>query len=275
MKDRSRTHIVVQSMLTNLRLAARKLLKSPGFTATALATLALCIGANLAIFAVVDAILVRPLPFKDSGRLATIFNSYPRAGKMRDGASLTSYYERRGQIPAFSKLAAVAFASAVVGEAGSSQREDFGRVSPEFFDTLGVAPEMGRVFTEAEMTYQTDHEAILTHEYWRDQFASDPKILGKAIRTDGLSRTVVGVLPPGFHFLSAKARFFMPLSSEEGERNLGARHNGNTTQIARLRDGATLAEAQAQIDAHNGAHAAEFPYAKEAATSLAYGNSSA
>lgn len=254
-------------MLTDFRLAARKLLKSPGFTVTALATLALCIGANLAIFAVVDAILVRPLPFKDSDRLVTIFNSYPRAGKLRDGASLTSYYERRGQITAFSKMAALSFANSVVGDAGSSRREDLARVSPEFFDTLGVTPAMGRVFTEAEMTYQTDHVAILTHEYWRDQFGSDPDVLGKAIRTDGLSRTIVGVMPSGFHFLSSKARFFMPLSSEEGERNLGARHNGSTTQIARLRDGATLAEAQAQIDAHNAAHAAEFPYAKEVAAS--------
>jgi len=254
-------------MFNDIRLAARKLTRSPGFTLTALATLALCIGANLAIFAVVDAILVRPLPFRDSGRLVTIFNSYPRAGKPRDGASLTSYYERRGQIPAFSSMAALSFSSSIVGEAGSTQREDLARVSPEFFETLGVAPAMGRVFTDAEMTYQTDHVAILTHEYWRDQFGSDPKILGRSIRTDGLSRTIVGVMPPGFHFLSSKARFFMPLSSEEGERNLEARHHGSTTQIARLRDGATLAEAQAQIDAHNAAHAAEFPYAKEVAAS--------
>ena len=114
-------------MFNDIRLAARKLTRSPGFTLTALATLALCIGANLAIFAVVDAILVRPLPFRDSGRLVTIFNSYPRAGKPRDGASLTSYYERRGQIPAFSSMAVLSFSSSIVGEAGSTQREEIGR----------------------------------------------------------------------------------------------------------------------------------------------------
>jgi predicted permease len=112
------------------------------------------------------------------------------------------------------------------------------------------------------MSYQTDHEAILTDEYWRQHFNADPNVLGREIRSDGLARKIVGVLPPGFRFLSSEARIFLPLSSEEGERNLDARHNNSTMQIARLKSGATIFEAQAQIDAHNAAHAAEFPYSK-------------
>jgi predicted permease len=247
----------------DLRYGARMLRKNPGFTTVAIVTLALCIGANLTIFAVVDSVLLRPLPFPEPDRLVTMFNSYPRAGKDRDTTSLTSYYERQGNIPAFAHLAGLMEATAIVGESGSTERVTIGRVSTDFFATLGVAPVIGRAFTESEMTYQTDHEAILTDEYWRQHFNADPNVLGREIRSDGLPRKIVGVLPPGYRFLSSQSRIFLPLSSEEAERNLAARHNNNMMQIARLKPGATIVEAQMQIDAHNAAQAAEFPQAKE------------
>ncbi|MFZ0594739.1 MAG: permease prefix domain 1-containing protein, partial [Bryobacteraceae bacterium] len=136
-----------------LRYALRLLRKTPGFTITALLTLALCLGANLTIFAVIDSILLRPLPFPDSNRLVTLFNTYPKAGVMRDGSSLTNYYERRGHIPAFSSLSIYRYGTAVVGEAGSTVREQITQVSPDFFTTLGLRPAIGRAFTEAETTY--------------------------------------------------------------------------------------------------------------------------
>lgn len=255
----------MENMLQNLRYALRQLRKSPGFTAVAVITLALCLGANLTIFAAVDSILLRPLPFPESDRLVILYNTYPKAGVIRDMASLTSYYERRGNIAAFAQLASLNYTTAVEGETGSTERADIGRVTPEFFATLGVPLAMGRAFNESEMTYQTDNEAILTDAYWRQHFNADPNVLGRDIRSDGIPRRIVGVLPPGFRFLSSRARIFLPLSSEEDERNLGARHSNNTVQIARLKPGAKLAEAQAQIDAHNSAHAAEFPQAKEVA----------
>jgi len=250
----------MSGLLQDLRYALRQLRNSPGFTAVALVTLALCLGSNITIFAVIDSVLLRPLPFPESDRLVLLYNSYPNAGKDRDGASLTSYYERRGNIPAFAQLASLNYATAVVGEAGATEREDVGRVSPEFFATLGVPLAMGRAFAESEMTYQSDHEVILTDSYWRRHFNADPHVLGRDIRADGLTRKIVGVLPPDFRFLSSRVSIFQPLSSEESERNLAARHANNDVQIARLRPGATLAEAQAQIDAHNAAHAAEFPF---------------
>ena len=255
------------ALLQYLRYGLRQLRKSPGFTTVALLTLALCLGSNLTIFAVIDSVLLRPLPFHESDRLVVLYNSYPKAGKDRDGASLTSYYERRGNIPAFAQMASLNYATAVVGEAGATEREDVGRVSPEFFATLGVPPAMGRAFNESEMTYQSDHEVILTDSYWRHYFNADPNVLGRNIRSDGLLRRVVGVLPPNFRFLSSRISFYQPLSSEESERNLAARHANNNVQIARLKPGATVAEAQAQIEAHNAAHAAEFPFAKEVAAS--------
>lgn len=255
------------TLLGDLRYAIRHLRKNPGFTTVILLTLALCIGSNLAIFAVVDSILLRPLPFPESDRLVLMYNSYPKAGKLRDGASLTSYYERRGHIPAFSQIASLNYSTTIVGEAGSTERVESGRVSPEFFSTLGTRMALGRAFVESEMTYQTDGSVILTNSYWREQFNSDPNVVGRTVRTDGFNRKVVGVLPPGFRFLSSKARIFLPLSSEEGERSLGARHANNDVQIARLAPGVTIAQAQAQIDQHNDAHAAEFPFAKEVAAS--------
>ncbi len=126
--------------MNDLRFALRQLRKAPAFTVTALATVAICLGANLAIFAVINSILLRPLPFPQSDRLVMIFNTYPKAGVERIGPSLTNYYERRGNIPAFSSLSMLRDSTEVVGETGSTQQEEVMRVSPEFFTTLGVEP---------------------------------------------------------------------------------------------------------------------------------------
>src|SRR4026208_2009324 len=108
--------------MNNLRFAFRQLYKAPAFTITALATVAICLGANLAIFGVINSILLRPLPFPQSDRLVTIFNTYPKAGVENDGSSITNYYERRGNIPAFSSLSICAESSDVVGGPGSPEQ---------------------------------------------------------------------------------------------------------------------------------------------------------
>ncbi len=106
----------LENLVQDVRFGARQLRKNPGFTAVAASTLALCIGANLSIFAVVDAILIRSLPFPEAKKLVTIYNSYPKAGVDRDGASLTSYYERRGRISALPQMSAFRYKSATTGE---------------------------------------------------------------------------------------------------------------------------------------------------------------
>ncbi|HEY4591308.1 MAG TPA: ABC transporter permease [Thermoanaerobaculia bacterium] len=246
----------------DLRYAARLLRKTPGFTATALATLALCLGANLTIFAVVDAVLLRPLPFPAAGRLVSVYNTYPKASVPNDGCSLPNYYERRGQIPAFSGLAVYRDASAVVGETGATEQVPVTRVSPDFFSTLGLGPVMGRAFTELETMQGKNGAAILTDAYWRQRLGADPGVLGRAIRVNGISRTVVGVLPPTFSFLSSQTRIYLPLASDPDERAPQKRHSGTAHMIARLRPEATLAQAQAQIDAHNAAVEVNDPEAR-------------
>ncbi|MBI2689208.1 MAG: ABC transporter permease [Acidobacteria bacterium] len=238
-----------------IRHASRLLRKSPGFTMTAILTLGVCIGANLTLFAVVDAILLRPLPFPEPERLVTIFNTYPKANVERDGSSITNYYERRGRIAAFASLSMYRQGSGIVGEPGYTEREIINRVTPEFFGTLGTRPVLGRVFTEEETTPATDKAVILTDGYWRERFNADPNIAGRRVRIDGIANTVVGVLPAGFRFLSSEARLYAPFSSSPEERTSGNRHSGGNAKhlIARMAPGATIEQAQSQIDAQNAA----------------------
>jgi predicted permease len=251
--------------MNDLRYAFRQLRKSPAFTVTALATIALCLGANLAIFAVINSIILRPLPFLDADRLVTIYNTYPKAGVENDGSSITNYYERRGNIPVFSSLSIFRDSSEVVGEAGSTQQEEIMRITPEFFTTLGVVPVMGRSFNDADVTALVDmRQAILTDAYWRQRLNADPNVLGREIRVNGVPRKIVGVLPPDFRFLSSEVRVFLPFTSQLEQRTPKQRHSGGggTHMIARLKPGATIAEAQSQIDAHNIAVEKDNPEAK-------------
>src|SRR5438874_10534581 len=171
----------VTSEMNDLKFAFRQLRKAPAFTITALATIAICLGANLAIFAVINSVLLRPLPFPQSERLVTIFNTYPKAGVENDGASITNYYERRGNIPAFSSLSIYMERAETVGDPGSMQQEEIVRISPEFFTTLGVKPAIGRNFTDKETDLHTN-VIILTDEFWRERFNSDPNILDRDTR---------------------------------------------------------------------------------------------
>jgi predicted permease len=245
----------------NVRYSFRTLRKTPGFTASIVATLALCLGSTLTIFAVVDSILLRPLPFPDAGRLMSVYNTYPKAGVPNDGCSLTNYYERRGQVAAFAGVAAYREGVAIVGQPGATEREDVMRVTPDFFSTLGLGPVMGRAFTEEETVYRNSGVAILSDGYWRQRLNGDPDAIGRRIRVDGSERIVVGVLPAAFSFLSSKARIYLPLASNPAERAVAERHSGNSDMIARLGSGVSVAEAQSQIDAHNAALEADNPEA--------------
>jgi predicted permease len=199
------------------------------------------------------------LPFPEPNRLVLIFNSYPQAGVDRDGSSVTNYFERRGQIPAFSELALFRPSPAIVGEASAARREQIMQVSPEFFTVLNRGPAIGRVFTEEDTTTKASPVVILSDGYWRENFNSDTQIIGKQIHVNGGRRTVVGVLPAGFHFLSFKTRLYFPFGFRPESSGPSQRHSGgNVTQmIARLRPSADIRAAQAQIDAHNAAMEAD------------------
>lgn len=234
-----------------LRLAFRRLRKTPGMTLVAIGTLALCIGANLAIFAVVDAVLVRALPFPEGDRLVSIINSYPGAGVERAGASIPNYFDRRDGLGNLESVALIRQESITVGEAGSPARIPIARVTPEFFRTLRVPLAMGESFTDEHLLYGDDGVAILTDAFWRSYFNADPEIVGRTFFNDGLSVTVIGVLPPDFRYLSSDARFFRPAAHEAEDRQPDRRHNNNYQMIGRLAPGATLESLREELDAYN------------------------
>ena len=251
--------------MSNFRYAFRQLRKTPAFTMTALATVALCLGANLAIFAVINSILLKPLPFPNADRLVTIFNTYPKAGVENDGSSITNYYERRGHISAFSGLSIYDEGAEVVGDPGSTDQVAMMRISPDFFATLGVHLALGRTFTEGEAAVAENNGVIiLTDAYWRQRLAADPNILGRDILVNGIQRKIIGVLPADFRFLSSEARIIKPIRTRPEQRAPSERHSGGGAirMIARLKPGVTVAQAQAQIDAHNAAVEQENPQAK-------------
>jgi predicted permease len=243
---------VFDELRQDVRYTLRLMRKSPGFTLTTVSTLAVCLGANLAIFAVVNSILLKPLPFPDSDRLVRVFNTYPLAGVKDDGATVTNYYERREKIGAFSGVTLYREGTALVGETGAIEREDILKVSADFFSTLGLAPAIGRAFSEDEMSYAGSRVVILTDAFWRQHFGADPSTVGRRIRMDGEERLVVGVLPAQFRFLSSKARLYVPLASGTEERAAARRHSGSSSQmVARLRPGASASVAQSEVNAQN------------------------
>ncbi len=248
-------------MITGLRQTFRRLGREGGFTATVLLTLALCIGANVTIFAVVDAILVRPLPFTQADRLVALHNCYPGAGADHSGNSMVNYYDRREAIPAFASVSIQQDESVIVGGDARPERIEIARVSPDFFATLGVPLAMGHTFTDAEMLYGPDQVAVLTDGFWRNHFNADPKIIGRTFLNDGLPVTILGVLPRGFRFLSSHARFYRPAAHGPDDITPANRHNNNYLMIARLAPGATLAAAQAQVDAFTKQQLRDDPFA--------------
>ena len=224
-------------MLTGIRHLVRQLFKSLGFAVAALGTIALCLGANLAIDADDDAILVRALPFPDSDRLVSRLQQLPGRGR-REGfsASFANYFDRRYAIRAFSSLAVSNDRDVTVGEGGAPIRVATAQVSPEFFSVLGVPLAMGRSFNDTELTYQTDGVAVLTDGFWRSHFAADPHVVGRTFLNDGLSVQVIGVLPRNFRYLLKLEFQFTtkrcPMTSSE--RQPKSRHDNNYNMIARL-----------------------------------------
>lgn len=241
------------AIIADLKYAIRHLRKNSGFAVVALSTLAICIAANVVVFAVTDAILIWSLPFPAPDRLVIAFHNYPGAGVEHQACSLTSYYEWRETISAFASTAAIQTGSVVISDADGRepQRLFCERVTPSFFETLGVEPGLGRFFTEEETDFARSGVAVLTDAYWRSHYHADPGILGRDIQVDGQAVTIVGVLRPGFRYLSSQAKLFFPLASAPQDRGPYQRHNTNAQVIARLAPKASLATAQAQVDALN------------------------
>ncbi len=233
-------------MITELRLAIRPLARSRGFTIAAIGVLALGIGAAATVFGVVDAILIRPLPFPEADRLAVIYATQPSRGVRRGGASFPDLNDWRAQLPAFDGVFGYLGSHVSLTGSGEAERVGAALVSEDFFRDMQVQPALGRPFRGDEWKPVGPTVAILNEALWRRRFGADSRILGRTATIDGDRYEIVGVMPPGFDFPDVEvwAPFtFPPEVATREERALGA--------VARLRDGVSMGLAQAQLDAFN------------------------
>ena len=244
----------------DLRQALRVLARERTFSATILLTLAVCIGANVAIFSVIHTVLLEPLPFAQPDRLVTVYNSYPGAGSARGGAGVVDFFQRRENIDAFEEVALFQGSGSTVGETGSTERVSSLRVTPSFFPLVGVEAARGRTFTEDEMEVGNHQKAVLTDAYWRETFGADPAVVGRELRVDGEPYTVVGILSPDFALPEDQdVRLILPLAFDEEARALQRWHSNSFEMVARLAPGATVAQATAQNEALNDALIDQWP----------------
>jgi putative ABC transport system permease protein len=229
------------SLAQDLRLGARMLRKSPGFTAVAVLTLALGIGANTAIFSVVDAVLLRPLPYPGPARLVRVWESYPARGFFRNVVNPLNFLDWQDNSKAFQALAAVAGSTSNLNAEGRPIAVPGLRVSPEFFSILEIPPIHGRTFTADDAISGHDHVVILSYELWQSQFAGNVSVIGQNMNIDGLPYTVIGVMPSGFSFPNTKAEVWTPLPLARTEEWQSGRY---LTVVGRLKPGVTLEQAR-------------------------------
>jgi predicted permease len=250
----------METLLQDLKFGAKLLWKDKTLSLTVLLTLAVCIGANTAIFSVINAVLLEPLPFSNPERLVTVFNSYPNAGVERASNSAPDFFYRREEVEAFDEVAEFQYWGHTVGDPGSTERARTMRVTPSFFPLLGVRPVIGRSFSEEEMDIGNEQRVILSYGFWQERYGGDASILAQDLRIDGRPYTIVGVLPEGFDFLGVReSRFYVPIPYTPEERTPERLHNNNFQMIARLRPGATIEQATQQIAALDAGLVDEFP----------------
>jgi len=229
---------LIETTLQDIRYGLRKLARSPGFTAVAVATLALGIGANTLIFSVVNAAILHPLPFRDAGRLVTQWATSPTVGYSGPG-SLTDkdYMEWRDQNRVFSDTAAFRGQPTNLTGVGEPVRLNGATITASLLRVLDVNPALGRAFAPEEEAAGHDRVVLLSDRLWRSRFDSNPAVLGKAIKLDGEFYTVIGVTPAGFDFPD-QTEVWTPLTLNIEE------HNATLQIVARLKPGVSLERAR-------------------------------
>jgi putative ABC transport system permease protein len=233
----------------DLRLAFRQLAKAPGFAAVAILTLALCIGANSAIFSVLHAIVLQPYPWPASENLVYVHNTYPKIGLDRAGCSIPDYLDRRAGVASFEETALYTGLSANLSAAGNPERVAAVSVTPSLFPLLKTSPTLGRAFTAADAQVGAAKTVVLSDALWQNRFGRDPQILGQSISLNGEPVTVIGVMPAGFYFPTPRAQLWLPFVFTDRQKSDAGRHNEFSNMIARLKPGATREQAQREVDA--------------------------
>ena len=252
-------------MTSDIRVGLRLLWRDKAFTITTVLTLALCIGANTALFSVVHNVLLRPLPVPGSDRIVLMGNAYPGAGAAAaagGNSGVPDYYDRLRETDVFEEQALFNGANQSIDQNGTPVRVRVTRVTPSFFRLLRVSPAIGRTFTDAEGEVGNEKKVVLSYALWQSQFGGDAAVVGKDIRIDGQPFAVIGVMPNGFYFLNPAVLLWRPLAFTAEQKSDDQRHSNNFQHIARLKPDASIQRAQQQIDALNARNLEKFPQLK-------------
>ena len=232
-------------LLHDMRHGIRSLLRVPGLTAIAVMTIALGVGCGTALFSVVKAVLLNPLPYPDPTGLAWIAEINDHGRPMQ--VAFQNFLDWREQSHSFEGIAAYEESPAVVSGSDLPQSSDGAAVTEDFFRVLGASPALGRTFLPEEQTIGSSPVVVLGDGLWRQAFGGDPKVIGRRIRVFGLAPTVIGIMPPGFSY-PEKAQFWLPATAF-GDPGLNVRTGHNWRAIGRIRSGIALERARADIQA--------------------------
>jgi putative ABC transport system permease protein len=235
----------MNSIIKDIRFAIRGLLKHQGFTAIAVVTLALGIGGSTSIFTVVNAALLRGLPYKSPDRLYHLWEQTPKQEFPKREFSYPDYQDYQ-QNNVFEGLAAYSGGGAILSGQGDPESLNAPRVNAAFFSVLGVEPLLGRTFQNGEDNQNGPRVTVLTYGLWQRRFGADPGIIGRGLTINGESYTVIGVLPASFQFALRSADLFLPYQPTQGQ--LTRRYMHGTNLIGRLKPGKTAEEAQSELN---------------------------
>jgi putative ABC transport system permease protein len=235
-----------QTLWQDMRYGARTLLKKPGFTLIAVITLALGIGANTAIFSVVDAVLLRPMPYPEADRLVFLWSTLRAQGIDSSGSAMPDYREWRDQNRTLDGLAGFSYGNFTLSPAhGEPERLQGVYITSNLFNVLKVSPALGRLFMPEEDQFGRHHVVLLSYGLWQRSFGGDRAIVGREIKLGGDSFTVAGVMPQGLPFFDnlPEVELWAPLAFAPGD-SMGTRNNHFVTLVGRLKPGVTVAQAQ-------------------------------
>src|SRR5256714_9244758 len=250
---------MLADLAQDVRYGLRTLLKNPGFTVVAVSALALGIGANSAIFSVVNAVLLRPLPFKNPDQLVMVWGNATHLGFPKNTPAPPNFLDWQRQNTVFSGMAAMVERSFNLTGVGEPERLDGRRVSANLFDLLGIPAQLGRTFVPDD-DRPGAHVVLLSHSLWQRRFGSDPAVIGRALSLNGESYTVIGVMPrlvqlPGF--ANRKDQLWVPIAfppkeaAERGNHFLGV--------VARVKPGVTQKQAEAEMETIAARLARQYP----------------
>jgi predicted permease len=244
----------------DLVVSGRRLLKDRVFSVTSLLTLAICIAANAALFAVVYNVLLRPLPVPEPERLVIMSNAYPNAGAAdTSNSGVPDFYDRIRDVTALGEQALVNHSNLAIGRDEAATRVHTANVTPSYFRMLKVAPILGRTFTQDEGEVGKEKKVVLSERFFRTRLGADPAVVGRDLRLDGQPYTIVGVMPRSIDAFDPGVLLWRPLAFTPEQRADSNRHSNNYWNLGRLKPGATVGQVRAQVDALNAANLVRFP----------------